>query len=113
LCHLFRPPAEVIAEYKDKGDFEMQANEEAIMSLIKRRPCAAEDIAGAFGMHLNEVCKYLGNFLRQGRIGTERMNGSFYYKATIQEQMELCPALNTVVKDAASDFEATGAFRKD
>ena len=79
LCHLFRPPAEVIAEYRDKGGSEISANEESIFSLLKRRPCTAEDIAGAFGMHFNEVSKYLGYLMRQGRIRTERANGSFYY----------------------------------
>jgi wyosine [tRNA(Phe)-imidazoG37] synthetase (radical SAM superfamily) len=85
LCHLFRPQAEVIAEYGDKGGIEILANEKSIMSLLKRRPCTAEDIAGAFGMHLNEVSKYLGNLLQQGRIRTEHANEAVYYNATIKE----------------------------
>jgi hypothetical protein len=76
----------VIAEYGDKGVIEILANEESIISLLKRRPCTAEDIGGAFGMHLNEVSKYLGKLLRQGRICTEHANGSVYYNAIIQEQ---------------------------
>jgi wyosine [tRNA(Phe)-imidazoG37] synthetase (radical SAM superfamily) len=81
LCRLFQPPAELIAEYKLKGGFETKANQDAIISMLQRRPCTAEDIAGAFGMHLNEVSKYLGNFLRQGRIRTEPTSGALYYIA--------------------------------
>lgn len=84
LCKLFQPRAEVIAEYRDRGGLKISANEESIISMLRRRPCTAEDIAGAFGMHLNEVSKYLGKLLRQGRIRTERANESVYYNATIQ-----------------------------
>lgn len=81
LCELFKPRAEVIAEYKDKKEnHEITANEEEIFSMLKRRPCTAEDIVGAFGMHYNEVSKYLGILLRQGRISTERTKDNFYYK---------------------------------
>ncbi len=98
LCHLFRPPAEVIAEYKDKGGFEIRANREAIISMLNRRPCTAEEIAGAFGMHLNEVSKYLGNLLRQGQIHTERSSGSIYFVAAIREGIGSYPRVNNVKK---------------
>ncbi|MBN1833833.1 MAG: radical SAM protein [Deltaproteobacteria bacterium] len=88
LCDLFSPRAEIIADYRTKGEVEISANEESIVSLLRRRPCTAEDIAGAFGMHLNEVSKYLGILMRQGRIHTERLNGSFYYNAIIQEEKD-------------------------
>lgn len=88
LCNLFRPRAEVIAEYKDKGgDHEILANEEDILSMLKRRPCTAEDIVGAFGMHYNEVSKYLGILLRQGRISTEHTKDSFYYKSATKNDI--------------------------
>ena len=79
LCNLFSPPAEVIAEYRHKDGSESQANQDAIISMLKRRPCTAEDIAGAFDMHLNEVSKYLGNLSEKGLIHTERTRGSLYY----------------------------------
>ena len=86
LCNLFHSPVEVIAEYKNKGDREISANEEAIFSMLTRRPCTAEDIAGAFGMHFNEVSKYLGNLLRKGLIRTERTGEFFYYIITRKEK---------------------------
>jgi wyosine [tRNA(Phe)-imidazoG37] synthetase (radical SAM superfamily) len=89
LCNLFHPQAEVIADYKDRGDFEIRANEKAIFAMLKRRPCTAEDITGAFGMHFNEVSKYLGNLLQQGRIRTERTVGSFYYMVQKNGKTEL------------------------
>ncbi|MBW2065090.1 MAG: hypothetical protein JRJ03_09170, partial [Deltaproteobacteria bacterium] len=95
LCHLFRPRAEVIAEYKDKGDLEIQANQEAIISMLERRPCTAKDIARAFGMHFGEASKYLGNLLRQGQIRIERTGDSLYFIATRKEQTEPCPRVNT------------------
>jgi hypothetical protein len=104
--------AEIIAEYRDKGGFEILANEELIISMLKRRPCTTEDIAGAFGMHFNEVSKHLGNLMRQGRIRTERADGSFYYKAIIQEQKESYSGVNNVAKNSASDLEVPGHFVK-
>ncbi|MBW2031927.1 MAG: radical SAM protein [Deltaproteobacteria bacterium] len=111
LCHLFRPPAEVIAEHKNQGGIEIRANEEAIISLLKRRPCTARDIARVFGIHFNEASKFLGNLLRQGRIRTERTNGSLYYDATTKEQTGPCPCVNTVAKNTASTSKVSQGFR--
>ena len=79
LCPLFRPPAEVIAEFDEKIDAKIQLNTEALLSMLRRRPCTSEQIAKGFGMHVNEVSKYLGSLLRTGRIQAIRKNGSVYY----------------------------------
>ncbi|MDD5205684.1 MAG: radical SAM protein [Desulfobacterales bacterium] len=81
LCNLFRPPAECIADYKEDGCIEMQATQEAIISMLKRRPCTARDIAGAFAMHINEAPKYLERLLQEGRIRVKRTRKSLYYWA--------------------------------
>lgn len=60
-------------------DSKIQVNTEALLSMLRRRPCTSEQIAKAFGMHANEVSKYLGSLLRTGRIRTIRKNGSVYY----------------------------------
>jgi wyosine [tRNA(Phe)-imidazoG37] synthetase (radical SAM superfamily) len=86
LCNLFHSPVEIIASYKNKEDREISANEEAIFSMLTRRPCTAEDIAGTFGMHFNEVSKYLGNLLRKKLIRTERTGNSIYYRMTRNEK---------------------------
>ncbi|MCF8050105.1 MAG: radical SAM protein [Desulfobacterales bacterium] len=79
LCPLFHPPAEVIAEFDEKIDSKIQVNTEALLSMLRRRPCTSEQIAKGFGMHANEVSKYLGSLLRTGRIRAIRKNGSVYY----------------------------------
>ena len=81
FCPLFRPTAEVIAEFHTEKDLKLQANKETILSMLQRRPCTANQIAKGFGMHLNEVSKYLGNLMRTGQIREERKNNTVYYAA--------------------------------
>jgi wyosine [tRNA(Phe)-imidazoG37] synthetase (radical SAM superfamily) len=81
LCHLFDPNAEVIAEFKLEKDSKMQINKETILSMLRRRPCTASQIASGFGMHINEVAKYLGNLISSGQIREERRNNTLYYAA--------------------------------
>jgi wyosine [tRNA(Phe)-imidazoG37] synthetase (radical SAM superfamily) len=85
LCHLFQPRAECIAEYKAVGGRDMQADQDAIFSMLRRRPCTSGEIAGAFAMHSNEVSKYLGRLLREGRIRAERTGHSLYYRAVSEK----------------------------
>jgi len=88
LCHLFRPKAEVIAEFSAEKDSGLQANKETILSMLQRRPCTADQIAKGFAMHLNEVSKYLGNLMRTGQIREERKNNTVYYAATGKEKRD-------------------------
>jgi wyosine [tRNA(Phe)-imidazoG37] synthetase (radical SAM superfamily) len=81
LIHLFQPTAEVVAEFSAKHANHIQANQETIFSMLQRRPCTADQIADIFGMHLNEVSKYLGNLVRTDQIRTERKNTAVYYTA--------------------------------
>lgn len=82
LSGLFRPAAEVIAEFSTEENPRLQANEETILVMLKRRSCTAAQIAKGFGMHLNEVLKYIGKLMRTGRIREERKSGTVYYVAT-------------------------------
>ena len=81
LIHLFHPTADIIAEFKAKHGDHMQANRGTIFSMLQRRPCTADQIADIFGMHLNEVSKYLGDLIRTDQIRTERKNTTIYYAA--------------------------------
>ncbi|MDA3833221.1 MAG: radical SAM protein [Spirochaetales bacterium] len=81
LIHLFHPTAEVIAEFSAKHVNHIQANQETIFSMLQRRPCTANQIADIFGMHINEVSKYLGNLMRTDQIRMERKNTAVYYSA--------------------------------
>ena len=79
LCHLFHPKAEIIAEYRASSTSTFQANQDTILSMLRRRPCTMKEIADTFDMHLNEVSKYLGNLMHSGQIHTEQKNGAVYY----------------------------------
>ena len=81
LTVLFDPIAEVIAEFKTDQVDPIPANQETILSMLQRRPCTSDQIADTFGMHLNEVSKYLGNLMRTKQIRTERKDGEVYYAA--------------------------------
>jgi len=82
LTHLFQPEAEVIAEFNTSHHSHIQANQETILEMLLRRPCTAMQIADGFGMHLNEVLKYLGNLMRNHRIRAEIKTNDVYYIAT-------------------------------
>ncbi len=92
LCPLFHPNAEVIAEFNLEKDLKLEANKETVLSMLRRRPCTAGQIAGGFGMHINEVSKYLGHLMRSGQIRQERRDNTIYYTAVrgkdkvVQEQ---------------------------
>ena len=86
LVHLFCPTAEVITEFKTKEADHVKVSQEEIFSMLKRRPCTANQIAETFGMHLNEVSKYLGNLMRTGQIRTEFKKRSVYYAAENQRE---------------------------
>lgn len=79
---LFDPPAEVIAEFKLAGLKAINATQETVMAMLKRRPCTAAQIGEVFNMHLNEVAKYLGKLVRTEKIQPEWCDGEIYYAAT-------------------------------
>ncbi|MFO7600760.1 MAG: radical SAM protein [Candidatus Desulfacyla sp.] len=81
LTHLFHPQAEIIAEFSNQKDLKSRANKESVLAMLRRRPCTAGQIAEGFGMHLNEVSKYLGNLLSTDQIRTERKGETIYYAA--------------------------------
>ena len=69
LTHLFHPTAEVIAASNRKDGRGVKANQERILSVLQPRSCTAKQITDMFGMHLNEVLKYLGKLMRTGTNG--------------------------------------------
>jgi hypothetical protein len=54
--------------------------------MIERRPCTAEQIADVFGMHINEVSKYLGKLVRTDRVHAEHRRSAVYYEAVRTEE---------------------------
>lgn len=86
LTRLFTPRAEVVAEFSTDHTLETGANEGTILAMVQRRPVTAGEIAGTFGMHINEVSKYLGKLLRTEQIRLERRDGNLYYVAVSREE---------------------------
>jgi len=85
LAHFFDPQAEIISEFKAAQTKHIQANQATILSMLQRRPCTAQQIADIFGMHLNEVTKYLGKLMRADQIRAERKRNTVYYAARAEK----------------------------
>ncbi len=81
LSGLFDPPAIIAAEFSGRPSKTIEANEATILAMIRRRPCTIAHIESAFGMHINEVSKYLGRLLNKDQIRTDRKNQAVYYAA--------------------------------
>ena len=82
LQHFFNPEAEVIAEFNASKGITVKENKDFIFSMLARRPCTIDHIAKGFGLHINEVSKYIGSMMRSGEIMEERKNSTVYYAAT-------------------------------
>ncbi len=81
LTHLFQPTAEIIADFSTPRSKPMQTNAAAILAMLKRRLCTAQQIAEGFGLHINEVSKYLGKLMKEKRVRAERRKDVVYYHA--------------------------------
>jgi wyosine [tRNA(Phe)-imidazoG37] synthetase (radical SAM superfamily) len=76
----FDGPVESIADYQAAGlEAGQQVDEERVLGMLRRRPCTVYDVAQAFGLHPNEVLKYVGHLLRQGLVERLALEGSDYY----------------------------------
>ena len=82
LAHLFRPKAEVIAEYRRRGKrAATDANQQAILELLRRRPCTEAEVAGGLAMRPLEAAKHLAQLEAAGRIVSEQHGGEVYCRA--------------------------------
>ncbi|MBU1693431.1 MAG: radical SAM protein [Verrucomicrobia bacterium] len=80
-AELFRPRATIIAGFPTRCGANIEANENSIMDMLRRRPCTSRQIANAFDMHVNEVSKYIGDLSRSHRVHSEYRDGEIYFKA--------------------------------
>ncbi len=81
LTGLFDPPARIAAGFSSQRSKTIEANEKTILAMLKRRPCTINQIEAAFGMHINEVSKYLGVLMEKEQIHADRKNQAIYYTA--------------------------------
>ena len=69
LAGMFGPSAEVIADFHAPVEqAEFHAGRQAVLELLKRRPCSLDDIAAGLGMHPNEAVKYVQELDADGAI---------------------------------------------
>jgi wyosine [tRNA(Phe)-imidazoG37] synthetase (radical SAM superfamily) len=76
------PPAEVIARVE--GHHHPPAptvDEEAVVQMLRRRPCTLHDVALGLDVHENEVVKCLRCLVEDGRVETTRRDGKLFYRA--------------------------------
>ena len=82
LRPLFGPTAELAARHdpaREDPGFSGCATD--ITELLRRRPCTVGDIAGALGIHRNEVVKYLEGLTRSGAVVARQRGRDRYYHA--------------------------------
>jgi wyosine [tRNA(Phe)-imidazoG37] synthetase (radical SAM superfamily) len=81
LASLFRPRAEIIADFRGvHRRAEFAAGREEILQMLRRRPCSVDDIADGLGMHRNEVLKYIEELNAESLLEESPTAGRLYYK---------------------------------
>src|SRR6056297_139847 len=81
LAGLFEPAGEVIADLGPSVTKDLAVDLDAILAMLRRRPCTMAQLGKLFGMHTNEVAKYLGQLLNEKKIETRHTGGDVYYSA--------------------------------
>ena len=93
LACLFDPFAKVVAEFSTDYAKNVRANEETILCMLQRRPCTVDQIVEVFGMHINEVSKYLGKLMQSKHICAVHKKNTVYYTAFINEDNLMMPII--------------------
>jgi wyosine [tRNA(Phe)-imidazoG37] synthetase (radical SAM superfamily) len=96
LARLFEPAAEVVAEHRSQtASAESPGSAEAILALIRRRPCTVEGVAHGLGIKPSEAVKLLAHLDAQGDILAERRGRERFYRATVStgaDPLQIPPA---------------------
>ncbi len=80
LADLFTPRAQIIADFphpKNTGEFH--ACTEAILEMLRRRPCTIDDIVDGLGAVRNEVVKAVELLLEENKILSQKRQDKDYY----------------------------------
>jgi len=76
---LFEPKAEVIAKFTGTGSGKENIDQSAILAMLKRRPCTADDVASAFSLDINDTQAILRKMVAGKMIRKEIRNGDEYF----------------------------------
>lgn len=76
------PKTEITADFTKKHDTEQQTviSADAILEMLRRRPCSLEDIASGLQLNKNEIAKIIAVLLEQEKIIKEEILNTIYYK---------------------------------
>ncbi len=91
IAAFFSPlPCEIIAASTTRKDIQSYRDdiENAILETIARRPCTLEDLSAIFGVHINEVNKYLSVLDKEQQIETIRQERGVFYKVKKPQQQQ-------------------------
>jgi wyosine [tRNA(Phe)-imidazoG37] synthetase (radical SAM superfamily) len=73
---------QIIAKFESREQIAyIKDVEEAIVTLVKRRPVTLQDISNSLGIHRNEIIKYLSSLERDKKIKSRSYGDRIYYEA--------------------------------
>jgi len=79
LAKLFKPAAEIMAEYSSSTSAGIQSTEADLLDMLERRPCTLDQLCRVTGLHPNETSKYLGKLIRTGQVQEHHKAGDVYF----------------------------------
>ncbi|MBN1594722.1 radical SAM protein [candidate division FCPU426 bacterium] len=85
---LFAGDVDIIAGTENQapeGHAARTLDDEAVLSLLHRRPCTPNDVAKGLDMHVNEAVKHLHHLLKAGKIRTVAKNEVMFYVPAARE----------------------------
>jgi len=96
IAGMLGPKCEVVADFsqassgilnesksEDILEYHSAINQkaEALLSMLKRRPCSLNDICAGLGINPNEAIKHISNLQHQGIIQSEEKEGTVFFKS--------------------------------
>ena len=89
IAQTLGPNCEVIADFHRQGGKDgqpitiehcSQIPADALLSMLKRRPCSLEDICKGLGLNKNLASKYLAELQSRGLVSSEQVNDTVFFK---------------------------------
>lgn len=72
---------EVVSDFDYRGaELAAGADADAVMNLLRRRPCSVEDVSEGLGLRRLEAEKLLAALQDAGRVTAEPQGGQYYYR---------------------------------
>ena len=68
----------------------MKLKKEALLSMLKRRPCSLSDICAGLGINNNEALKHISELQHQGIIQSEDKEGTVFFKGFVMSGKKTC-----------------------